>query len=106
MSRLASSSRTTAAAGGQGNKAAAGAIQLAEFAQEKRGVPRKRRDFGGRAAPSCKVTVVLLNRQVAFLDHIVINIRSDHGEALARSHIIQALIEAAMQRGMDLSRLV
>lgn len=69
-------------------------------------MPRKRRDFGGRAAPSCKVTVVLLNRQVAFLDQICLNIRLDQGEALSRSHIIQALVEAAMRGGIESSQLV
>jgi len=49
---------------------------------------------------------VLFARHVALLEQLVLNIRMAHGEALSRSHIIQALVEAAMRRGIDAAQWV
>ncbi|HEX7709186.1 MAG TPA: hypothetical protein VF701_22215 [Thermoanaerobaculia bacterium] len=50
-----------------------------------------------------KVTVVLLDRHVAFLDSVAIDIRLKHGRAISRAEIIRALIEAAERSGLDLT---
>jgi hypothetical protein len=53
--------------------------------------------------PWAKITVVLLDRHVAFLDRLAIDIRLKHGRAISRAEIIRGLIEAAAQGGVDLS---
>jgi hypothetical protein len=50
-----------------------------------------------------KVTVVLLDRHVAFLDQLAIDIRLKHRRAISRAEIIRALVEAAFISGVDLS---
>jgi len=54
-------------------------------------------------APWQKVTVVLLDRHVVFLDRLAIDFRLKHGKAISRAEIVRAFIEAAIQRGIDLS---
>ena len=54
--------------------------------------------------PWSKITVVLLDRHVAFLDRLAIDIRLKHGKAISRAEIIRGLIEAAFQSGVDLSQ--
>lgn len=53
--------------------------------------------------PWAKITVVLLDRHVAYLDRLAIDIRLKHGKAISRAEIIRGLIEAASQSGLDLS---
>jgi hypothetical protein len=53
--------------------------------------------------PWAKITVVLLDRHVAYLDRLAIDIRLRHGKAISRAEIIRGLIEAAFQSGVDLS---
>lgn len=53
--------------------------------------------------PWSKVTVVLLDRHVAELDGLAIEIRLKHGKAISRAEIIRALVEAAFTNGVDLS---
>ncbi len=50
-----------------------------------------------------KITVVLLDRQVAFLDRIAVDIRLRHSVAISRAELIRALIEAASQSDVTLS---
>ena len=54
--------------------------------------------------PWAKITVVLLDRHVAYLDRLAIDIRLKHGKAISRAEIIRGLIEAAFQSGTDLSQ--
>ncbi len=54
--------------------------------------------------PWAKITVVLLDRHVAYLDRLAIDIRLKHGRAISRAEIIRGLIEAAFQSGIDLSQ--
>ena len=54
--------------------------------------------------PWAKITVVLLDRHVAYLDRLAIDIRLRHGRAISRAEIIRALIESASQSGIDLSQ--
>lgn len=54
--------------------------------------------------PWAKITVVLLDRHVAFLDRLAVDIRLKHGKAISRAEIIRGLIEGAIQGGADLSQ--
>src|SRR5436309_12758995 len=54
--------------------------------------------------PWAKITVVLLDRHVAYLDRLAIDIRLKHGRAISRAEIIRGLIEASFQSGIDLSQ--
>lgn len=54
--------------------------------------------------PWAKVTVVLLDRHVAYLDRAAVDIRLRHGKAISRAEIIRGLIEATIQSGADLAQ--
>jgi hypothetical protein len=50
-----------------------------------------------------KVTVVLFNRQIVFLDRLAANIRAQSGAAISRAQLIRALIDAAADGDVDLT---
>jgi len=50
-----------------------------------------------------KVTVVLLNRQIVYLDRLAADIRAKTGAAIKRAEIIRALIDALTESGLDLT---
>jgi|SRR5678815_1889251 hypothetical protein len=50
-----------------------------------------------------KVTVVLMDRQVVFLDRLVADIRAANGATISRAHLIRALIDALAQSDLDLT---
>jgi hypothetical protein len=50
-----------------------------------------------------KVTVVLFNRQIVFLDRLAANIRSQSGAAISRAQLIRALVDAASDADIDLT---
>ena len=50
-----------------------------------------------------KITVVLLDRHVAYLDRIAVDIRLQHGFAISRAELSRSLIEASAQSGLVLS---
>jgi hypothetical protein len=50
-----------------------------------------------------KITVVLLDRQVAYVDGIAVDIRLRHSVAISRAELIRGLIEAVSQSGLDLA---
>ena len=50
-----------------------------------------------------RVTVVLLNRHIAYLDRLAVDIRLKHGKIIRRDALVRAFVEAAMRRGLDLS---
>jgi hypothetical protein len=50
-----------------------------------------------------KVTVVLFNRQIVFLDHLAANIRAKTGAAVSRAQLIRALIDAVAESDIDLT---
>lgn len=54
--------------------------------------------------PWAKITVVLLDRHVAYLDRLAIEIRLRHAKAISRAEIIRAFIEAAAASEVDLSQ--
>jgi hypothetical protein len=51
--------------------------------------------------PWAKVTVVLLDRQVAYLDELAVHLRLKHGWAASRAELIRGLIEAAAGSNTD-----
>ena len=90
------------AVGKEVNSAATGTIQLSGVcvspAKSNRGRPIVHTE------PWAKITVVLLDRHVAYLDRLAIDIRLKHGKAISRAELIRGLIEAAFQSGVDLSQ--
>lgn len=50
-----------------------------------------------------KVTVVLLNRQIVFLDSLSTEIRKNTGAAVKRAEILRALVDAIEESGLDIS---
>jgi hypothetical protein len=50
-----------------------------------------------------KVTVVLFNRQIVFLDRLAANIRAQSGAAISRAQLIRALLDAVAEGDIDLT---
>lgn len=50
-----------------------------------------------------KVTVVLFNRQIVFLDRLASTIRAQSGAAISRAQLIRALVDAAADADIDLT---
>ena len=50
-----------------------------------------------------KVTVVLFNRQIVFLDRLAANIRAQSGAAISRAQLIRALLDAVTDSDVDLT---
>jgi hypothetical protein len=50
-----------------------------------------------------KVTVVLFNRQIVFLDHLASSIRAQSGAAISRAQLIRALVDAVADADIDLT---
>ena len=50
-----------------------------------------------------KVTVVLFDRQIVFLDRLGADIRAASGGAISRAHVIRALIDALTESDLDLT---
>lgn len=48
-----------------------------------------------------KITVILLDRHVAYLDHAAVSIRLKQGWAISRGEIIRALVDASEKRPHD-----
>ena len=50
-----------------------------------------------------KVTVVLFDRQIAFLDRMAANIRAQSGAAISRAQLVRALLDAVSEADIDLT---
>jgi hypothetical protein len=50
-----------------------------------------------------KVTVVLFNRQIVFLDRLAANIRSQSGAAISRAQLLRSLVDAVADAEIDLT---
>lgn len=50
-----------------------------------------------------KVTVVLFNRQITFLDRLAANIRAQSGAAISRAQLIRSLVDALSEADIDLT---
>ena len=75
------------------------------FAPTRRSSPEKRRP--GRPPIHdeawTKVTVVLFNRQIVFLDRLAANIRAQSGAAISRAQLIRSLVDAVSDADVDLT---
>jgi hypothetical protein len=49
------------------------------------------------------VTVVLMDREIVFLDRLVADIRAANGATIGRAHLIRALIDALAASDIDLT---
>jgi hypothetical protein len=50
-----------------------------------------------------KVTVVLFNRQIVFLDRLAADIRAQSGAAISRAQLVRALLDAVGETDLDLT---
>ena len=50
-----------------------------------------------------KVTVVLFNRQIVFLDRLAANIRAQSGAAISRAQLIRAVVDGISDADIDLT---
>jgi hypothetical protein len=78
------------------------------FASTRRTAPEKRKP--GRPPLHdeawTKVTVVLFNRQIVFLDRLAASIRAQSGAAISRAQLIRALLDAVADADIDLTSAV
>lgn len=74
--------------------------------QVEQGAPAAAKRRGRRPSHAdhwTKVTVVLLDRQVVYLDRLVADIRAANGATISRAHLIRALIDALSESDIDLT---
>ena len=65
--------------------------------------PRKRGRRPSHTEQWTKVTVVLFDRQIVFLDRLGADIRAASGAAISRAHVIRALVDALSESDLDLT---
>jgi hypothetical protein len=65
--------------------------------------PKKRGRRPSHTEHWTKVTVVLFDRQIVFLDRLSADIRAASGVAISRAHVIRALIDALGESDLDLT---
>ena len=65
--------------------------------------PKKRGRRPSHTENWTKVTVVLFDRQIVFLDRLGADIRATSGVAISRAHVIRALIDALSESDLDLT---
>ena len=65
--------------------------------------PKKRGRRPSHTEQWTKVTVVLFDRQIVFLDRLGADIRAASGVAISRAHVIRALIDALSESDLDLT---
>ncbi len=66
-------------------------------------IPKKRGRRPSHTEHWTKVTVVLFDRQIVFLDRLGADIRASSGVAISRAHVIRALIDALSASDLDLT---
>lgn len=82
--------------GKSGQKIFTGSVESAD-------APRKRGRRPSHTEHWTKVTVVLFDRQIVFLDRLGADIRAASGVAISRAHVIRALIDALGESDLDLT---
>jgi len=65
--------------------------------------PKKRGRRPSHTEHWTKVTVVLFDRQIVFLDRLSADIRAASGVAISRAHVIRALVDALGESDLDLT---
>lgn len=81
-------------------------MERAEVAQKEHAGPdivRRRGRRPSHAERWTKVTVVLMDRQIVFLDRLVADIRATTGASISRAHLIRALVDALAESDLDLT---
>jgi hypothetical protein len=68
-----------------------------------RAAPKKRGRRPSHTEHWTKVTVVLFDRQIVFLDRLGADIRASSGVAISRAHVIRALIDTLGESDLDLT---
>ena len=68
-----------------------------------RGTVRRRGRRRAHAEHWTKATVVLLDRQIAFIDRLVADVRASTGAAIGRAHVIRSLVDALAASDLDLT---
>ncbi len=66
-------------------------------------LPKKRGRRPSHTEQWTKVTVVLFDRQIVFLDRLCADIRAASGVAISRAHVIRALIDSLTESDLDLT---
>jgi hypothetical protein len=80
------------------------------FAPSSEAIEEKK-DTKGRGRPTqheekwTKVTCVLFNSQIAWLDHLAADIRMKTGAAISRAELIRAMIAAVQEKGINLTEV-
>ena len=69
----------------------------------ERNVAKRRGRRPSHAERWTKVTVVLMDRQIVYLDRLIADIRAANGASLSRAHLIRALIDALSESDLDLT---
>ena len=65
--------------------------------------PRRRGRRATHTEEWTKVTIVLFDRQIVFLDRLVADIRAANGTAASRAHVVRALVDALADSNIDLT---
>ena len=65
--------------------------------------PKKRGRRPSHTEHWTKVTVVLFDRHIVFLDRLGADIRAASGVAISRAHVIRALVDALGESDLDLT---
>jgi hypothetical protein len=65
--------------------------------------PKKRGRRPSHTEQWTKVTVVLFDRQIVFLDRLCADIRATSGVAVSRAHVVRALIDGLAESDLDLT---
>lgn len=65
--------------------------------------PKKRGRRPSHTEQWTKVTVVLFDRQIVFLDRLCADIRATSGVAISRAHVIRGLVDALTESDVDLT---
>jgi hypothetical protein len=78
-------------------------IFIPRVSSETEDRPKKRGRRPSHTEHWTKVTVVLFDRQIVFLDRLGADIRAASGVAISRAHVIRALIDALSESDLDLT---
>jgi hypothetical protein len=76
---------------------------LVEAERAEPGLGKRRGRRPSHAERWTKVTVVLMDRQIVFLDRLVADIRAANGAIISRANLIRALIDALAGSDLDLT---
>jgi DNA-binding response OmpR family regulator len=77
--------------------------QATEAVTQSAATPKKRGRRPSHSERWTKATVVMMDREIVFLDRLVSEIRDAGGIAISRAHLIRALIDALAESDLDLT---